>query len=309
MMNHTTTTTRRRLFTRLEGDLPPLRLTERDVRILRLLYDYRFLTMPQLHALVRGSERYLTERLSRLYHHGYVDRPRQQMALRIIGRRHMIYALAHGGGQFLATYFNNPEYLRPRWTANNLAVQPPQFVHQLMLSQFQICLTLACRNRAGVSLTKWETPEVSLARYAMEGRKVLVKPDAYFVLTSRAEDGVHEAHFFLEVDRGTMTQLDIRRKLAAYWKMRTERRLIPDWVPKAYRVLTVSASAKRATNLVDVGKEADPRHAGSLLFYFCAESDYSLDWPELLFGKIWRSPADKELHSLLERKEGGYARE
>jgi hypothetical protein len=308
MMN-LTTTTRRRLFTRLEGDLPPLRLTERDVRILQRLYEYRFLTMPQLHALLAGSKRYLTERLSRLYHHGYVDRPRQQIALRIFGFRHVIYALAQSGAQFLAAYFENPEYLRPRWTANNLAVQAPQFVHQLMLSQFRICLTVACRNRADVSLTKWESPEVSLMRYVMEGRKVLVKPDAYFVLTSRAEDGVHEGHFFLEVDRGTMTHGDIQRKLAAYWRMRTERRLIPDWVPKAYRVLTVSASAERAANLIEVGKNADPRHAGSLLFYFCSEDDYALDWPELLFGKIWRSPADKELHSLLERKEGGHARE
>lgn len=304
MTNTTTKNPRRRLFKRLETNLPPLRLTERDIRILRLVQEYRFLTMPQLHALLSGSQRYLTERLSRLYHHGYVDRPKQQLALRIFGHRHVIYALAQDGAQFLASYFENPDLLRTRWTANNQAVQAPQFVHQLMISQFRACLTLACRMRADVSLTNWETPDVSLTRYAMDGRRVAVKPDAYFVLTLRADDGEHEAHFFLECDRGTMTHQDIQRKLAAYWRMRTERRLVADWVPHAYRVLTVSSSLERAANLVRVGKGADSRHTGSLLFYFCSEEDYSLDWPERLFGEIWRSPADTKHHRLLEQKGG-----
>ena len=305
MTNNKPTTQRRRLFRRLEGELPPLRLTARDIRILDLLYEYRFLTMPQLHAVMRGSKRYLTERLSRLYHHAYVDRPLQQMALRIFGYRYMIYALAHKGAQILSQYYENEKYLRPRWTENNQAVQAPQFLHTLMISQFRVCLTLACQERSNVDLSIWRTPEVSLTQYDMEGRKVWVKPDAYFVLTCRSEGGEHEAHFFLECDRGTMSYPDLRRKLAAYWRMRTERRLVAEWVPHAYRVLTVSPSYERTQRLVEVAKQADTRRRGSILFYFCCEKVYDLDQPERILDPIWQTPADGVLRYLLERKGDG----
>jgi len=302
MKTHKPIRTRRRLFQRLQGELPPLRLTDRDICILRLLHDYRFLTLPQLYTLLHGSKRYLTERLSRLYHHGYVDRPPQQMALRIFGHRHIIYALAHDGAQTLAHYFEDEAYLRPRWTENNRAVKTPQFLHTLMISRFRVCLTVACERRPDLALVAWKAPEVSLTRYHMDGRKVWVKPDAYFVLTQRVDGEEHLAHFFLECDRGTMSYPDLRRKLAGYWRMRTERRLIPDWVPHAYRVLTVSRSSVRTARLVEIARNADPKRRGSLLFHFCPESAYSLDQPELVLSPIWRTPADERLHGLLERK-------
>jgi len=295
---------RRRLFTRLEGELPPLRLTERDVRILKLLFEYRFLTMPLIHALIGGSKRYLTERLSRLYHHGYVDRPPHQISLRVFGHRYVIYALSLGGAKLLAHYFQNANYLKPRWTENNRAVKAPHFLHTLMISRFRACLTLACKQRQDVHLSKWMTPDVSLARYQMESKRVWVKPDAYFVLTQAEHGETHQAHYFLEADRGTMTYPDMRRKLAAYWQMRTQRRLIEEWVPHAYRVLTISPSPARTTRLVEIAKSADPRRSGSLLFHFCSEAAYDLDRPERVLAPIWRTPADGTLRHLLERKGG-----
>ena len=281
-----------------------MQVTSRDVGILRLLYEYRFLTTPQLHALVGGSKRYFTERLSLLYHHGYIDRPPQQMALRIFGYRFMIYALAHQGAQFLAHYFENEKYLRPRWTENNQAVQAPQFLHTLMISHVRACLTLACKSRRDVELSIWHAPDVSLTSYQMEGRKVCVKPDAYFVLTRHDSDGKHSAHFFLECDRGTMTYTNLRRKLAGYWRMRTERSFVADWVPLNYRVLTVSPSYERTKSLVEVGKKADTRGKGSVLFYFCHEKLFDLDHPERILDPIWQTPADPMLRFLLERKGG-----
>ena len=282
-----------------------MQVTSRDVGVLRLLFEYRFLTTPQLHALAGGSKRYFTERLSLLYHHGYIDRPPQQMALRIFGYRFMIYALAHQGAQFLAHYFENEKYLRPRWTENNQAVQAPQFLHTLMISHVRACLTLACKSRSDVDLDGWYTPDVSLTNYQMQGRKVWVKPDAYFVLTYIDNAGEHRSHYFLECDRGTMSYQDIRRKLTGYWRMRKERASVPDWVPHAYRVLTVSPSYDRTTSMVAVGKHADTKGTGAMLFYFCCEKLFDLDHPERILDPIWQTPADTVLRYLLERKRGG----
>jgi len=304
MTNNTHTKQRRRLFVRLEEDLPPLRLTARDMHILELAYEYRFLTTPQFHALVGGSKRYLTERLSRLFHHRCLDRPKQQMTLRIFGYRYMIYALAQKGAQILASYFQNDKFLKSRWTENNRAVRAPQFLHTLMISRFRACLTLACQARSDVTLSSWQTPDLSLTKYDMEGRKVWVKPDAYFLLTLHGNGTEHRAHFFLECDRGTMDYSDLRRKLTAYWWMRNDRRLISNWVPRAYRVLTVSPSQERLARLLTVGKEADSKRKGSLLFYFCYQETYSLEHPQAILAPIWLSPGDDRRHSLLEGKGG-----
>lgn len=300
--NKTSEKTRRRLFTRLKKGLPPLRLTQRDIQILNFVYEYRFLTTRQIHALVGGGKRGVTERLSRLFHHGYLDRPLQQLSLRIFGYRHIIYALSRNGAQLLACHYQDEKFLNPRWTENNQAVKAPQFLHTLMISKFRICLSLACRARPDLTLSTWQAPDLSITRYHMEGRKVWLKPDAYFLLSLRDGEKEHRAHFFLECDRGTMTYPNVRRKLAAYWRLRNDRRLIPDWVPRAYRVLTVSLSYQRAEKLLPVAKLADPRRSGSLLFYLCCQSEYGLDQPERLLAPIWRSPADDKLHSLLEGK-------
>ena len=298
---------RRRLFKRLEGDLPPMQITSRDIAVLHLLYEYRFLTTPQLHALLGGAKRYFVERLSLLFQHGYIDRPRQQMTLRIFGYRFMIYALAQKGAQFLFQYLKDEKYLRPRWTENNKAVQAPQFLHTLMISHVRACLTLACRRRDDVSLSIWQAPELSLTNYQMEGRKVWVKPDAYFALTQTDSSGEHTAHFFLECDRGTMTYPNIRRKLAGYWRMRKERTLVEDWVPRVYRVLTVSPSYERARSLVDVAKSADSQRKGTVLFYFACEKMFDLEHPDRILDPIWQTPADSMLRYLLERKGGSDA--
>ena len=68
---------RRQKFVRNEA-INPLKLTPRDMALLRDVGEYRFLNTEQLLALHEGSRRNLKERLSLLYHHGYLDRPKVQ---------------------------------------------------------------------------------------------------------------------------------------------------------------------------------------------------------------------------------------
>ncbi len=70
---------RRPRFRRAEK-LPPMRLTPRDEEILRAVFRHRFLRSNQIARIVSGSRQQLLRRLQSLYHHGYLERPRCQLA-------------------------------------------------------------------------------------------------------------------------------------------------------------------------------------------------------------------------------------
>lgn len=292
---NTTTTQRRRLFRRLQENLPPLEITKRDLSILELVRDYRFLNTEQIQALVGGSRHNVTERLSRLFHHAYLDRPSHQRELRAEGYRVMIYALAPKGARFLACASGHLAPVPRHLGEDNKTAKRFYLAHTLMVSQFRACLTLACREHPDVALASWRVPETRLARVMVERLRVAVIPDAHFVLERSDGQG---AHFFLEADRGTMTRARFLRKLQAYWRLRSGG--FNATIPGAFRVLTVTQSRTRTENLRTTAVDADPKHQGSHMFYFTTEGAYDLQHPDTVLEHIWRTPADPELHSLLE---------
>jgi len=297
MKNNTPNKPRRRLFTRLMENLPPLTLTKRDLSILELLDEYRFLNTPQIKVLIGGSKRNLSERLSRLFHHGYLDRPAHQRELRTDGYRNVVYALSQQGAHLLSEQLGDAHYVSHHLAENNKTAKQVHLAHTLMISQFHACLMLACRDRDNLMLASWKNPERALLRVLIGGQHIPVIPDAYFILKDPSGGS---AYFFLEADRGTMTQNRFLRKLQAYWRLH----ITPPETktPSAFRVLTVTTSQKRVQNLVATAKGADSKHKGSLMFYFTSQDTYNLDHPETILNRIWHSPADGAMHSLLEGK-------
>ena len=73
------TTSRRKKFVRSD-DRDPLRLMPRDIALLRDVAEYRFLNTKQLVSLHEGSDRGIGNRLTLLFQHGYLDRPKVQKA-------------------------------------------------------------------------------------------------------------------------------------------------------------------------------------------------------------------------------------
>ena len=302
-MNTTTTTNeRRRLFKRMADNLPPLEITKRDLLILELVQDYRFLNTEQIHALTGGSGRNVKERLSRLYQHAYLDRPAHQRELRNEGYRLMIYALAPKGARFIAAALGRLAPISRHLGEDNRTAKRFHLAHTLMVSQFRACLTLACKRNPDVRLVGWRVPEKSLARIRIGRFRAAVIPDASFSLE---KSGGQRAHFFLEADRGTMTQDRFLRKLQAYWHLAAKKGFAD--IPDAFRVLTITNSSMRTENLRIKAKAADRQQKGSRMFCFATQDAYDLKHPEALLEHIWRTPADPELCSLLEgrRDRGG----
>lgn len=83
-------------------DPPAFRLTDHDVEIIRQVGRYRLIRSTHIAALVGRSQDRTNDRLLRLFHAGYVDRPRAQHDYYpTAGSAAMVYALADRGARLL----------------------------------------------------------------------------------------------------------------------------------------------------------------------------------------------------------------
>src|SRR5437763_7647061 len=101
---------------RRASEPPAFRLTDDDVVIVRQLARHRFLRSTHIAALVGRSLDRTNDRLGRLFHAAFVDRPRAQLDRFPIGSAPMLYALADRGARLLrqrdGLTFRNMEWSR-----------------------------------------------------------------------------------------------------------------------------------------------------------------------------------------------------
>src|ERR1700684_372549 len=85
---------------RRASDPPALRLTDDDVEIVRQVARHRLIRSTHIAALVGRSLDRTNDRLLRLFHAGYVDRPRAQLdRVPSAGSSHFVRALADRGAR------------------------------------------------------------------------------------------------------------------------------------------------------------------------------------------------------------------
>src|SRR5438552_8320747 len=94
---------RRRPRFRRAKEAPSFQLTERDVEIVRQVAAHRFLRSTHLSRLLAAPHHKIRERLTPLYHAGYLDRPRAQIEYHVQGggSAPLVYALGNQGARLL----------------------------------------------------------------------------------------------------------------------------------------------------------------------------------------------------------------
>src|SRR5467141_862288 len=93
--------TRRPRFRRA-AEPPPFRLTDDDVEIVRVVARHRLIRSTHIAALVGRSLDRTNDRLMRLFHAGYIDRPRAQLdRFPSSGSAPITYALGDRGARLL----------------------------------------------------------------------------------------------------------------------------------------------------------------------------------------------------------------
>jgi hypothetical protein len=233
-----------------------LTLRDRDLRILHLIYQHRFLDMELLSAFVteeRESEsqapgadgkhrprRYgfgekaLYKRLRQLAEARYLE-PHQALA-RPMGRGFGGARTAYGLGRASAEAVAAQEGVTIAQVGEIVEanrVKAPFIQHALAVARFRVVLELACQASDGrVRLLFWEQGNILQdwvwgEDWEGEERKFSVYPDAFFGIEV---EGKGRAHYFLELDRATMPivakgdRSDIRKKIFGYWYYRKARR-------------------------------------------------------------------------------------
>jgi hypothetical protein len=285
-------------------EVNPLALQERDLEILKLVHDYRFIPSHHVTSLIPGSTRKILGRLQKLFHQGYLERLDDRRIRTRAGSEKMVYGITRKAGDLLAEE-GSLDISKIDWDLKNRTVTERHIKHTLMVAKFRTTLTLAAEGQKGVEIGQWKenrgsgkslNPELSdtVKLEIKEGKEIKLRivPDAFFSL--REKDS--EMFFFVEADRGTMPTERFWKKLTAYRAWRKQGGSKKKLGAENFRVLTITPSIKRRDNLREVAKRVKP--AG--MFWFAAEKNYSVNNPGAIFDGIWINGKDDKTHSLLE---------
>src|ERR1700716_3918118 len=143
--------TRRPRFRRA-SEPPAFRLTDDDVEIVRQLARHRFLRSTHIAALVGRSLDRTNDRLSRLFHAGYIDRPRAQLDYYpTAGSGPIAYALADRGARLLIQS-DGVDFANVEWSRKNREAGRPFIEHQLEIVDFYVALQYAVHHRGDLRL-------------------------------------------------------------------------------------------------------------------------------------------------------------
>jgi hypothetical protein len=293
------------------AEAAPIRITQRDGQIIRLVHRYRFVRSSHITALLGNHSPQVLRRLQLLYHHGYLERPRAQLDYyHRGGSQPIVYGL---GSKSVAYVKEQIAYVLPaaRWGEKNRSIGRIFLEHALLVSDVMVAIELGCQEKGVRLLTDAElvtTAEDSKRpsfRWSVrtEGVKLGVIPDRVFGLEYTKPNGTRErAYFFLEADRGTMpvirhslSQTSFYRKLLAYeatWSQSLHEKLFGF---HRFRVLTVTKSAQRVASLMKACTELKRGHG---LFLFADRS--ILETPKGILSSFWHTGRQGETATLLD---------
>jgi DNA-binding Lrp family transcriptional regulator len=281
---------------------PAFRLTDDDIEIVRQLARHRFLRSTHIAALVRRSLDRANDRLMRLFHAGYIDRPRAQLdRFPVNGTGPMVYALSDAGARLLVER-DGVAFANVEWSRKNREAGRPFIEHQLEIMDFYVGVQVAARVREDIQIIHADElvasfPDQSFSAsnpFSLQTRvnhhgtwfNVGIVPDLVFGL--RFGDGSRRC-FMVEIDRGTMPitranlmQTSFERKMRAYLSAHAARQHERHFGWKTFRVLTVTTDGIRFQSMQDALSRIHVSHSpGPSLFFFATRSELHVNDPLL----------------------------
>ena len=279
---------------RRASEPPAFRLTDADVEIVRQVARYRLIRSTHIASLIGRSLDRTNDRLLRLFHAGYVDRPRAQLDhYPTAGSGPMVYALANQGVRLLKEK-DGADFSTVEWSRKNREAGRPFIEHQIEIVNFHVALQRATRDRDDVRLVHpAEIVDASpgpaylshnsfslRVRLSHKGamRDVGVVPDLVFGLD--LADGSRR-NFMVEIDRGTMPivrsdpdQTSFAGKMRVYLAAHAAKVHERQFGWKNFRVLTVTTDRQRMQSMREALRGLRVPHSpGASLFLFATFDD------------------------------------
>jgi len=234
------------------------------------------------------------ERLKRLYQHRFLER-RWLPVEYGQGMSQAIYLLGERGADLVAER-QGIDRGAVGWQKSHNRVGSPFLEHSLMINDVRIAFTVGAQ-AAGYEVNTWvgedELKAVGDHVYipSQNGgqRKVAVIPDGYLVLNL----GHKQAHFFLEIDRATLSNKRWRERVRAYLVYTQSGRYTERYGTRSLRVLTVTTGLKRLANLKHSTEDA----GGHAMFWFTTLRDTT---PDRVLGQpIWQVAGEENSACLI----------
>jgi len=271
---------------------PRMRITERDLEILKVVESYRFVSGEQIERRVflrgEGSDRRRTRcaaRLRKMFDNGLLGRVRWPFHAITLP---MVYYLERDGADLLALKLGVE---RDRIRTLTKAEKRPAIsrsllflAHTLAVNDFRTIFTQSCEGE-GVELCQWLN-EYELGRdyaeieYKGRGKKQAVQPDACFVI----RDGDRQAHFFLEMDMETTPSKRWAPKVLGLYEYLFGGKYTERFGTRSLRVLCVTLSDSRKRLLVKWTRDAIPEKWHPL-FWFATQDQVTVG--SVLTEPIW----------------------
>ena len=278
---------RRKFFERPEAPRA-MRLTPRNIELLRNISRLRLASATQLAALDGGSAQNVSRALLALFENGYVERPVAQVASRLLyeGSRPTIYALTRKGAGLLRKHGEDVRRRLLDGIDSERGAGWRFIEHTVSIAEFWVALELAARARTDLRVLERndildDAPksnrdrlvklEASIRIGGMLQRNAVV-PDALFGLRM---DDTRDNYFMLEIDRGEMPVERYRnahrtyfsKKMQTYLEANRQRRHVHDLGIENFRVLTVTTDASRIDRML-TALDRLTNGKGSNLFLF-----------------------------------------
>jgi len=231
--------------------------------------------------------------LRRLYDHHYLERLIPSTT--IPDEEILVYSITQHGVKALRSFYDEefsekgriPYFSVDRHDRKRVTFH---VIHELMIARFHIRLLAAVKG-TDWQLTSWEQHDTK-RKWRAEGKPFVLDPDAVFDLTNTKDELARS--YFLECDRGTMTQERMAIKYHRYVSARERRIHAKEYNVSDFRVLTVTATPKRAINLAHlVAKTGKVPSKHKKHFFFAGENVYD-DHPRNLLSMIWKRGDEAE---------------
>lgn len=270
-----------------------MRLTERDERILELVWRTRALRDDQIQVALfsPGARSRCQLRLTLLVRNRYLDRlPRRlvnEPAVYVLSRRSVV------GNRLLRQCFGDAEFRRHMTRIGSLG-------HLLGVNDVRILVQRACQELGWV-LQRWESAD--------ELRPVLARsrliPDAYFQIQRTVDEEARTSAFFLELERASKSSRVVESKLSRYGDLYYSGRYRELFGTRALRVLFVFADGADGpgSHRIQRGLEA-ARKSGVTIARFAGLRELKeLSPTGCVVRSVWRAPAQAEPVALFGAKQ------
>lgn len=263
---------------------------DRDLEILRLIYDYGLIRRDHLSLLTGRSMKRLHRRLYQLLDEEFIvpiKHPQQKHIYWLTKKSHHVL-VEHGQA--------GEELLKKRVRARE--VKPSMIKHEMMIVDTHVVLELASRS-SSYKLIEWREGTELFDSVVMNGEKYAVRPDAFFTIEDvNRPVGKNRRNFFLEADRTSMNPAQMRSKFLALWEYLAQGLHTRKYNVMHIRIVTLVLTKERASYLSKVAASVLPDKAQKY-FLFGVESNFSVSNPCKVYEPIFWCPKVSECVPLI----------